>query len=105
MAAFTKGDSRINRKGRPRKGQSLTEALEKAMKKKRTDGTKNIDALADTLIRMAVEDRNIVALKYVYDRLDGKPRESVDAVISGGMNLSIGLPPSPEEVDFDGRFQ
>jgi hypothetical protein len=78
MAAFTKNDSRINRNDRPRKGQSLTEALERHLKKKRENGVKNSDALAATLIELAIQDKNIQALRYIFDRTDGKPRESIE---------------------------
>jgi hypothetical protein len=78
MAAFTKGDSRINRFGRPRKERSLTEALEKVMRKKRIDGRRNYDALADTLIQLAIEEKNIAAIRYIYDRISGKPKETVE---------------------------
>jgi hypothetical protein len=76
--AFKKGDTRINRRGRPRKGRSLTEALEKVLKQKRGDGRKNYDALADTLVKLAIEDKNITAIKYIMDRVDGRPTESIE---------------------------
>jgi uncharacterized protein involved in exopolysaccharide biosynthesis len=101
MAAFVKGDSRINRRGRPPKGQSLTEALEKELQKKRENGKTGRAELARTLVDLALIEKDVTALRYIYDRLDGKPRESVDATISGEMNLSIGLPPTPEEADFN----
>jgi hypothetical protein len=74
---FERGQSG-NPKGRPRKGKSLTEALEKVLKQKRQDGRKNYDALATTLIELALQDKNIQALRYIYDRVDGKPRETVE---------------------------
>jgi hypothetical protein len=101
MSAFIKGDSRINRHGRPRKGQSLTEALEKELRKKRETGKTGKAELAKTLVDLAIIEKDVTALKYVFDRLDGRPRESDDATISGEMNLSIGLPPTPEEADFN----
>ena len=78
MGAFEKNDSRINRNGRPKKGKSLTEALEKAMNRKTAEGKKNYDALADTLVKLAIEDKNITAIKYIMDRIDGKPTETIN---------------------------
>jgi hypothetical protein len=74
---FERGQSG-NPKGRPRKGKSLTEALEKALKQKREDGRKTYDVLAATLIELAIQDKNIQALRYIYDRTDGKPTESIE---------------------------
>jgi hypothetical protein len=103
MAAFTKNDSRINRRGRPRKGKSLTEALQKALKQKRKDGRKNYDALADTLVKLAIEDKNIAAIKCIMDRVDGQPRQTIDineTVIENSLAMafnSAGKSKEPEE--------
>jgi hypothetical protein len=85
---FVKGDVNINRGGRPRKGKSLTETLEKAMKKKRDNGMKNIDALADALIELAIQEKNIAAVKYLCDRLDGRPVETV-ALENGNLEIKL----------------
>ena len=74
---FTPGQSG-NPNGRPRKGKTLTEALEKALKKKGEDGKKNTDALAATLLDLAIKERNITAIKYIMDRVDGRPTESIE---------------------------
>jgi hypothetical protein len=101
MAAFTKGDSRINRKGRPRKGASLTEALEKELKKRRSDGeTTNKAELARVLVSLALDGKDLSAIRYVFDRVEGRPRESVDANLTGSMDISIGSPPDLEEAEF-----
>jgi hypothetical protein len=78
MAKFEKGDIRINRKGRPRKGRSLTEYLERALKQEREDGEKYKDALAVTLIELAIKDKNIAAIKYIFNRIDGTPLQTVE---------------------------
>jgi hypothetical protein len=78
MAAFTKGDIRINRNGRPRKGKSLTEALERELRKKRDSGKTGKAELAKTLVDLAISQKDIAAIKYVYDRIDGRPKETVE---------------------------
>ena len=78
---FSKGQSG-NPNGRPHKGKTLTEALEKHLKKKDEKGITNRDALAATLIDLAIKDRNVAAIKYLYDRCDGKPSESIE--LTGG---------------------
>jgi hypothetical protein len=74
---FTRGHSG-NPGGRPKKGKSLTEALQKAMDRKTAEGKKNYDALADTLVKLAIEDKNITAIKYIMDRVDGRPTETIN---------------------------
>jgi hypothetical protein len=78
MAAFAKNDIRINRNGRPRKGQSLTEALEKELRKKRATGKTGKAELARTLVDLAINDRDVAAIRYIYDRVDGRPKETVE---------------------------
>jgi len=78
MGKFEKGDQRINRKGRPRKGKSLTEFLEMALSHQRKNGERNYKALADILVDLAIKDKNMAAIRYIYDRVDGKPKETVE---------------------------
>jgi hypothetical protein len=74
--AFEKGDSRINRKGRPKKGAALTDILSYKLDQKTNDGKIHREVIADKLIALA-ESGDIAALKYLYDRCDGRPRETV----------------------------
>jgi len=66
-----------NPKGRPPKGQSLTDALKERVDKQ---------AIADKLYEMAIEG-DISALKYIYDRVDGKPGESIDLNHQGEVRI------------------
>ena len=84
---FEKNDPRINRKGRPKKGESMTDILNWALDQKRTikdSGTgeeKSLllrHVLAEKLISKAVDDGDVAAIKYIYDRLDGRPKESIE---------------------------
>jgi hypothetical protein len=79
---FAENPQFINRNGRPRKGQSLTELLEKELAKKRESGKTGREELAETLIDLAIGQKDIAAIRYVYDRIDGKPTERVEQ--SGG---------------------
>jgi hypothetical protein len=73
---FVKGDSRINRKGRPRKGQSLTEILSMRLDQKDASGVLKRQLIADALIEAALIG-DVGALKHVFDRIDGRPRETI----------------------------
>jgi hypothetical protein len=57
-----------NPAGRPKKGETMTDALRAKIDK---------DEIADVLISMA-RAGNVSAVKYVYDRIDGMPRQHVE---------------------------
>ena len=71
-----------NPNGRPPKGETLTEALD-------TEFTPQ--ELAEKLRWFIFEKNDFAALKYAYDRRDGKPRETVH-------NINENL---PEVVEID----
>ncbi len=77
---FKRGNN-ANPNGRPKKGTAITDVLRKYADLKVTDlsgdSMTRKEALAKTLWGAALEG-DLVAVKYVYDRIDGKPRESVD---------------------------
>ena len=68
--------------GRPPKGAALTDILRDKVDK---------EAIAERLIELAMKRGDITALKYIYDRIDGKPVETVNQTV---LNL-------PEVVEID----
>ncbi len=69
-----------NPNGRPRKGQTMTDILEKTLKKKtvKMDGRliSGKEAAAMKLLQLAMKG-DVAALKYIFDRVDGKPNQTV----------------------------
>lgn len=57
-----------NPKGRPPKDQTMTDALSLQAPK---------EEIAKKLIEMAL-DGNVAAIKYIYDRIDGAPRQAFE---------------------------
>lgn len=58
--------------GRPRKGEALTDILSRKIDK---------EEMATLLIEKAREG-DFAAMKYIYDRIDGAPKQSIDAAIT-----------------------
>lgn len=77
--AWVKGVSG-NPKGRPRKGKSLTDILERILKEKQvTFRGKQItgkEAAVRKLLELALAG-DVPALKYLIDRIDGRPNTTV----------------------------
>jgi hypothetical protein len=72
----------INRKGRPKKGTSLTDHLIEYLQKQGVDpktGKKKTrkDILAEKLYDLALKG-DTVAMKYVFDRIEGKPHQTIE---------------------------
>jgi hypothetical protein len=74
---FEKGDPRINRKGRPKKGAALTDILNNKLDMVHKTGKIKREAIAEKLIEAALNG-DLAALKYVFDRVDGRPKESIE---------------------------
>jgi len=91
-----------NPHGRPKKNNSLTLLLAKYGNKKievpeekRNDpelkelhGMKLKDALAKNLWQLAVFNKDITSIKYIFDRIDGKP---INTVVTGNDIEDIGV--------------
>jgi len=75
---FSKGKSG-NPRGRPRKGETLTDLLREKLETTKTtrDKLTRKEKIAEKLLSLA-ESGDLGALRYVFDRLDGKPRETIE---------------------------
>lgn len=82
---FPKGN-RVNPGGRPKSGESLTDVLRDQLLK---NGGK--EKLAKKLIELAMKN-NIHAIKYIYDRVDGTPKQSMDLNHAGEVGVVINIP-------------
>lgn len=70
LKPFPKGVSG-NPKGRPKKGETLTDVLAGAIDK---------ELLAKQLLGL-VKKGDLGAIKYAYDRVDGRPKETIEQTI------------------------
>jgi ribosomal protein L17 len=68
-----------NPKGRPKKGEALTDLLRDKLEAPKTSKEKlaRKEQIIEKLIGLA-EGGDLAALKYVFDRLDGRPKESIE---------------------------
>lgn len=80
-----------NPKGRPKKEYCLTDILKEQgnWEDVDTDNGKitRKDAIAKKLWDMAMND-DVVALKYLFDRLDGKPLQQIEAHVDSDITIS-----------------
>ena len=99
---FEKHPENINRKGRPKKGETFTDIIQTELSKenvqvKGENGEAVLisgrEAVVRKLITMAIAEGNFPALRYLMDRVDGSPRQSV--IMSRGDDGDM----SPQEMD------
>lgn len=80
---FTKGDPNINREGRPPKGQSFTDVLNKILRETvNVNGTEmeKKEAIMRVLVREASNGQQW-AVNALMDRIEGKPRQQIEQTI------------------------
>jgi hypothetical protein len=82
---FEKGKSG-NPGGRPKKDTSLSGMLRKEIAKKDADGVTKKGRIVGKLIELA-ESGDVVALKYLFDRVDGKPAQVLSAAVTGDVSV------------------
>ena len=77
---FVKVDTRINKKGRPKKCQGLVSLMEEILQEKAGAGTDmtKLEALCRKLIKLAF-DGDMSAIREVLDRTYGKPHQSIES--------------------------
>ena len=79
----------INRKGRPKKEHALTDLLREALDQPRDkEGKTNKQIVIETMLDMAIKGDAII-LKYVFDRIDGKPMQQIQADINADFDTSF----------------
>jgi len=85
---FSKGKSG-NPQGRPKKGETLTDLLREKIETPKTAREKltRKDRIIEKLITLA-EGGDLGALKYVFDRIDGRPKESIE-LTDGAIDIRL----------------
>jgi hypothetical protein len=81
LKGFAANPQNINRKGRPWKGNSLTEILRKDARRRdvetRDGRLSRAKAMSQKLWALALSG-DLAAIKYIYDRLDGVPGQKLN---------------------------
>lgn len=89
VGKWKKGQSG-NPNGRPPKDYSLSEILIKKLKQKGRNDKEEREILIEKLLELA-HGGDLQAIKYIYDRLEGKPSESIkhEGELDGNVQLII----------------
>lgn len=108
LTGFALHPELINRQGRPRKGESMTDVLRKYAEKRvdlldaepdeKRRRMKRKEALARKIWKLALKGEDW-AIRYVYNRIDGRPRQSLDLALSGGANFGVLVAPGSMDME------
>ena len=87
---FRKGDPSINRNGRPKKGQTLTDVISNILSENAVNYKGGLisgrEAVARKLLELAMSG-DVPAMKYLIDRMDGPPKQEIQH--SGGISVNL----------------
>ncbi len=73
----------INRRGRPPKEHSLTDLLKETLNQPYNDeGKTKKQQVIDKMFEIAVENEDVQMMKYLIDRIDGKPLQTIQANVT-----------------------
>ena len=108
LTGFALHPELINRKGRPKKGESMTDVLRKYAEKRvdikdaepdeKRRRMKRKEALARKIWKLALKGDDW-AIRYIYNRLDGHPPRSLDLAFSGGANFGVLVTPGGMDME------
>ncbi|GHU98482.1 hypothetical protein FACS189483_06550 [Spirochaetia bacterium] len=74
--------------GRPKRDTSLTGILRKELNKKGADKVAKKTRIVGKLIELA-DGGDLAAVKYVFDRIDGRTRETMEITTSGELDTRL----------------
>lgn len=78
----------INMNGRPKKGMAITDILREYLDETDKDDKTRKEILIEKLFKMANAE-DLAALKYIIDRVDGKPKEKLEVESESDVNVKV----------------
>jgi len=85
---FDKNPQNINRKGRPPRGWTWADVFEKEVEKQSIKDKKTIkQVMVKAMIDKVVKYKDVSAFKEIANRMDGMPKQAVEAKITGELSL------------------
>lgn len=102
---FVKDDPRINRKGRPKKGQTITDEIRKELERQTLKLGKSISkrkAIAKVLVELSLHG-DLPAIRQLMTYIDGLPIEKheITGAEGGPMHYEILIDPALRDTEYD----